>query len=577
VGIYLNPGNEKFAQCVNSEIYIDKTGLIRYCSRVMNSMQKYICMSRPRRFGKSVAADMLAAFYSRGCDSGELFAGFEIAKDPCFQKDLNKYHVLYLNMQEFLSRTGSVEHMLGMLERQVIRELAKEYPAVDYFDRQDLPGCMQDVYLEMKTSFVIIIDEWDCVFREYRTDAGAQKRYLDFLRGMLKDKGYISLCYMTGILPVKKYGTHSALNMFDEFSMTFQGELAQYAGFTEKEVLGLCSRYGMDFEEMKKWYDGYVLEGTGSVYNPRSVVSAMRFHKFQYYWNQTETFEALRVYIDMNFEGLRDVVLKMMNEKNSVPADIHSFTNDMVTFHSKDDVLTLLVHLGYLGYRSDREEVFIPNQEILNEYVTSISNSDWGAVSKALKERRKIKGREAGKDEKDMDKKGEQAKAFFLEGYNCTQSVALAFGEETGIEKNTLLKTASSFGGGMGRMREVCGAVSGMFLVAGALYGYDDPKDLQAKKEHYARIQELAARFRARTGSIVCRELLGLEGKDKSPVPSERTGEYYKKRPCAEMIALAAELMEQYIAQQEHGKDENQEGRNGEEAEEAAAWRRKTV
>ncbi len=385
VGIYLNPGNEKFAQCVNSEIYIDKTGLIRYCSRVMNSMQKYICMSRPRRFGKSVAADMLAAFYSCGCDSGELFAGFEIAKDPCFQKDLNKYHVLYLNMQEFLSRTGSVEHMLGMLERQVIRELAKEYPAVDYFDRQDLPGCMQDVYLEMKTSFVIIIDEWDCVFREYRTDAGAQKRYLDFLRGMLKDKGYISLCYMTGILPVKKYGTHSALNMFDEFSMTFQGELAQYAGFTEKEVLGLCSRYGMDFEEMKKWYDGYVLEGTGSVYNPRSVVSAMRFHKFQYYWNQTETFEALRVYIDMNFEGLRDVVLKMMNEKNSVPADIHSFTNDMVTFHSKDDVLTLLVHLGYLGYRSDREEVFIPNQEILNEYVTSISNSDWGAVSKALK------------------------------------------------------------------------------------------------------------------------------------------------------------------------------------------------
>ncbi len=154
-----------------------------------------------------------------------------------------------------------------------------------------------------------------------------------------------------------------------------------------------------------------------------------------------------------------------------------------------------------------------------------------------------------------MDKKGEQAKAFFLEGYNCTQSVALAFGEETGIEKNTLLKTASSFGGGMGRMREVCGAVSGMFLVAGALYGYD------------ARIQELAARFRARTGSIVCRELLGLEGKDKSPVPSERTGEYYKKRPCAEMIALAAELMEQYIAQQEHGKDENQEGRNGKEAE----------
>lgn len=212
--------------------------------------------------------------------------------------------------------------------------------------------------------------------------------YLDFLRDMLKDKGYISLCYMTGILPIKKYGTHSALNMFDEFSMVFQGELARYVGFTETEVRALCRRYGMDFEETKKWYDGYCLEGVGSVYNPRSVVSAMRFGKFQFYWNQTETFEALRSYIDMNLEGLKDAVIQMMNGRNGIPVDIRGFTNDMVTFHSRDDVLTLLVHLGYLGYRSDRGEVFIPNEEILNEYITSISNSDWGEVSKALKHSR---------------------------------------------------------------------------------------------------------------------------------------------------------------------------------------------
>lgn len=277
MGSYLNPGNEKFTQCINSEIYIDKTGLIRYCNRVINSLQKYICMSRPRRFGKSVTADMLTAYYSRGCDSQELFAGYEIANDKQSLKHLNQYNVLFLNMQEFLSRTSSMEKMLDLLKNRVIRELIREYPQIDYFDKQDLIGCMQDLYNETKIPFILIIDEWDCIFREYKSENDAQKMYLDFLRDLLKDKGYIALCYMTGILPIKKYGTHSALNMFDEFSMTFQGVLAQYVGFTETEVKRLCRQYNMDFEETKKWYDGYYLEDVGSIYNPRSVVNAMRF------------------------------------------------------------------------------------------------------------------------------------------------------------------------------------------------------------------------------------------------------------------------------------------------------------
>lgn len=188
MGSYLNPGNEKFAQCINSEIYIDKSGLIRYCSRVMNSLQKYISMSRPRRFGKSVTADMLAAYYSRGCDSAELFAGLEISGDVHYTENMNRYNVLFLNMQEFLSRTDSMENMLDLLKKRVIRDMLHEYPQVDYFDKQDLIGCMQDVYDETKIPFVIIIDEWDCIFREYRTEEEAQKLYLDFLRDMLKDK-----------------------------------------------------------------------------------------------------------------------------------------------------------------------------------------------------------------------------------------------------------------------------------------------------------------------------------------------------------------------------------------------------
>lgn len=385
MGIYLNPGNEKFLQCVQSEIYVDKSGLIKYCNKVFNTMQRFVSVSRPRRFGKSVTANMLTAYYSRGCDSEHIFADLEIAKTESYPVYRNRYDVIFLNMQEFLSRTDSMEHMLEMVKKSVLWDLLDAYPDIRYFDDNELMRTMQDIYSKTQTPFVIIIDEWDCIFREYKSDSKAQKIYLDFLRDMLKDKGYIALCYMTGILPIKKYGTHSALNMFDEFSMTFAGPLATYMGFTEDEVRVLCERYQMDFEETKRWYDGYYMEGAGPVYNPRSVVSAMQFRQFQYYWNQTETFEALRTYIDMNFEGLKDDIITMMDGGRQIPIDTRSFTNDMVTFHSKDDVMTLLVHLGYLGYLSNSEKVFIPNYEILNEYATAVSNSDWGEVTKALR------------------------------------------------------------------------------------------------------------------------------------------------------------------------------------------------
>mgnify|MGYP000264254483 CR=1 FL=1 len=189
---------------------------------------------------------------------------------------------------------------------------------------------------------------------------------------------------MTGILPIKKYGTHSALNMFDEFSMIAPGPLACYVGFTEQEVKKLCEQYGMDMEEVKNWYDGYSFDGVLSVYSPRSVVNSMRFRKISNYWNQTETFEALQIYIDMNFEGLRDDILSMIAGE-TVPVNTRSFTNDMTTFRTEDDVLTLLIHLGYLGYRYADKTVFIPNEEIRSEYVSAIAVSDWGEVSKALK------------------------------------------------------------------------------------------------------------------------------------------------------------------------------------------------
>lgn len=384
MGTYLNPDNEKFAEALNSAIYVDKTGLIAYTNSVLHTSQKYLCVSRPRRFGKSMAANMLSAYYSRGCDSQSLFSGLKITKQVGFQQHMNQYDTFFINMQEFLSRSKNVHELLARLQKILLRDLLQAYPAVDYFDKNDLIECMQDAYQATKRPFVMVIDEWDCIFREYKEDQAAQERYLDFLRDFLKDKGYIHLVYMTGILPIKKYGTHSALNMFDEFSMTNPGPLAEFVGFTEAEVEALCKRYGRNLAELKEWYDGYSFADTVSVYNPRSVVTAVLTGICDSYWNKTETFEALKMYIDMNFSGLRDDVLSMIAGE-LVPVNTGSFANDMTTFRTEDDVLTLLIHLGYLGYNFENKAVFIPNNEIRGEYVNAVSVSEWGEVSKALK------------------------------------------------------------------------------------------------------------------------------------------------------------------------------------------------
>ncbi len=384
MGAYLNPDNSKFEEAINSAVYIDKTELIEYTNSVLHTMQHNVCVSRPRRFGKSMAANMLTAYYSRGCDSRELFSKYKISKSADFRKHLNQYDTIFLNIQEFLSRSSDIRELIERIKKIVLRDLNKTYPNIDYFDDTDLAESMQDVYAETKCPFVVIIDEWDCIFREYKTDQEAQEMYLDFLRDFLKDKGYIYLAYMTGILPIKKYGTHSALNMFDEFSMINPGPLASYVGFTEEEVFKLCEKYGMDLEEVKSWYDGYSFGEGLSVYSPRSVISCMQFGKIGNYWNQTETFEALKVYIDMNFDGLKDDILSMIAGEN-VPGNTEGFANDMTTFRTEDDVLTLLIHLGYLGYDYENKCVFIPNNEVRGEYVNAVSVSDWGEISEALK------------------------------------------------------------------------------------------------------------------------------------------------------------------------------------------------
>ena len=398
MGSYLNPGTIEFQESLNSEIYIDKTGLIEKTNAVLRTKQKFVCISRPRRFGKSMAADMLAAYYERGEDAEELFANFAIGKAESFQKHLNQYDVLKINMQEFLSATQNIDEMLQMLKKYLIFDLKESYGQVRFRDEENLVQVMKDIYTATKHAFVILIDEWDCLFREYKEDKEAQRKYLDFLRAWLKDKAYVALAYMTGILPIKKYGSHSALNMFTEYSMTDPGNMAEYFGFTEEEVSTLCQKYSMNFEEAKAWYNGYHLithskngDQRYSIYNPKSVVESMLRHKFGTYWNQTETYEALKIYIQMNMDGLKDAVVEML-AGGSIPINIGTFSNDMTTFATRDDVLTLLVHLGYLTYDGEKESVSVPDREVAQEYVNAITTMDWHEVAESIQNSRKLLG-----------------------------------------------------------------------------------------------------------------------------------------------------------------------------------------
>ena len=394
MGSYLNPSNKGFRQSLQSKIYVDKSMLIAQINEVLDTEQKYICVSRPRRFGKSMAANMLAAYYGSGEDTAPLFDGLKIAGDASYREHLNRYDVIKINMQEFLSSTHDMDEMLRFMQKRVLNELKRAYPGI--VDGDSLIWAMMDVYAQTNRPFVILIDEWDCLFREYAHNTEAQKKYLDFLRAWLKDQSYVALAYMTGILPIKKYGSHSALNMFTEYSMTNPRELAEYFGFTEDEVRELCKAYSMSFEEARAWYDGYELTTQSAdgqtvycMYSPKSVVDAMLSHTYDTYWNQTETYEALKVYIQMNMDGLKDAVVKMLAGER-IEINTGTFTNDMTTFAGRDDVLTLLVHLGYLSYRRSDKTVCIPNDEVSQEYVNAISTMDWSEVTRSILASKKL-------------------------------------------------------------------------------------------------------------------------------------------------------------------------------------------
>ncbi|MCC8068126.1 MAG: ATP-binding protein [Clostridiales bacterium] len=386
MGLYLNPGNDAFGEIRNGT-YVDKTGLIDFINSTIGTPEKLTCFSRPRRFGKSFAAMMLCAYYDKSCDSRELFEGLEISGSASFEKYLNKYDVVYLDITYFISRSEDIKRIVTDIQTCVIRELRKAYPDCIEEEEKYLPDALASVTQETGNRFFIIIDEWDALFREAKDNDAIQKEYIWFLRGLFKSgvatRTMVAGAYMTGILPIKKYGTESALTDFREYTMVQPENLAEYVGFTEEEVRTLCWNNQLDFEKMRQWYDGYTFEKTQHIYSPNSVIRAVKNQRFGNYWTKSESYESLKNYISMNQDGLKDSVIEMLGGRRE-KTDVLSFQNDLTNLKSRENVLTLLVHLGYLAYDAKKKEVFIPNLEVSESFRLAVQDTDWIQVGTAL-------------------------------------------------------------------------------------------------------------------------------------------------------------------------------------------------
>lgn len=403
MGRFVNPDSSAFQVALNSRIYVDKTGLIEYTNSVLDTTNAYICNSRPRRFGKSYAANMLAAYYSKGADAEQMFSRLRISQTPDFKKHLNKYDVIHIDIQWFLANCEDANTVVPFIANSVLAELRALYPEV----LSQEPGSLSDALSRVKDQtgqkFVVIIDEWDAIIRDDAITETVQDEYLNFLRGMFKGvepTKYIQLAYLTGILPIKKEKAQSAVNNLDEFTMLQADELAPYIGFTEDEVQALCEQYHRDFDKVKKWYDGYLLNGY-QVYNPKAVVSVMTKGKFRSYWSETGSYEVVVPLICMNYDGLKNAIIEMLSG-SAVNVNTATFKNDPARIQNRDDVLTYLIHLGYLGYDEENETAFVPNEEIRQELITAVRSSNWDELIAFQQESRKLLAATLSMDEKQV-------------------------------------------------------------------------------------------------------------------------------------------------------------------------------
>ena len=396
MGTYINKGNNAFRDIVSHE-YVDKTSLIPLINSTLNSERRYSCVTRCRRFGKSMAAKMLCAYYDKSCDSRELFVGLKAERDKSFETYLNRYSVIYLDVTSFTARPELRKNIVRNIQEEIIYELKEAFPDVKYKENSDLMDVLASIHQSTGEKFFFIIDEWDAICREFperqKMKGDPEKitptildEYVMLLRRLFKtqdsDEVFVG-AYLTGILPIKKYNTESALNNFNEYSMIDPAYLAACYGFTEDEVLALANQHDASMEDLKTWYDGYKIGREKSIYNPYSVMKAIQRGSCRSYWTTTGAYDSVITYIQMNYEGLKDDIIRMLAGER-VYVNTTKFQNDMSIVRSKNDVLTVLIHLGYLAYDEDRRLCYVPNKEVADEFLNAVEDTSWSRLVDAI-------------------------------------------------------------------------------------------------------------------------------------------------------------------------------------------------
>lgn len=387
MGIYIDKGNAAFRRARNSE-YIDKSGLIAVVNKTLFTRQSFTCVTRSRRFGKSMAAEMLAAYYDRSCDSRSLFADLKIVGEPSFEEHLNKYPVIYLDLSSF-SRNMRKKDIVDAIDSALRKDVRTAYPNVPVPRGGALMDYLQRIHIDKGDTFVFIIDEWDAILRE---NPALGDDYVSWLRRMFKSIEGMEVfagVYMTGILPIKKYRTQSAMNNFLEYSMVEPRQMSSFFGFTKDEVQMLAAEHKMDYAELEKWYDGYQIGPQPSMFNPNSVMQAVSIGRCRGFWSSTGAFDSVAEYIKMDFEGLRDDVVELL-AGGRVKVNTTKFRNDITEIRSRDDVLTVLIHLGYLAFDWQRRECYVPNYEVSEELANAVEETPWTNVVKAIQQSERL-------------------------------------------------------------------------------------------------------------------------------------------------------------------------------------------
>jgi len=383
MGRYLNSmvPLETYKKIAGTRFFVDKTLLLE---DVLNAVemdgQKYLCITRPRRFGKSVMANMVGCFLGNSSDSSGIFSNLSIAGSEYYQKHLNRHNMIFIDFSRVPRDCNGYEQYIDRIQDGINGDLAEAYSDLEIDTSGSVWDNLSMIFEKKGETFVFVIDEWDAVFHMPFISKEKQKEYPIFLKSMLKDQAYVELAYMTGVLPIAKYSSGSELNMFVEYDMTVMERFSDYFGFTEAEVDTLFERYmkttktpKITREELQLWYDGYHTASGERLYNPRSVVCALANNQLANYWTSSGPYDEIFFYVKNNIDDIRDDLVLMVAGEG-VEAEIQNYAAASMELNTKDEIYSAMVIYGLLTYTDG--EVFIPNKELMDKFRELLMNKE---------------------------------------------------------------------------------------------------------------------------------------------------------------------------------------------------------